>query len=57
MRSLAIPGAMEELVWRVQKIRPQSRPQWGSMACDEMFCHLADSFRIVMGQKPERSVR
>lgn len=52
MRSLAIPGAIEELVSRVQKIRPESKRQWGSMTCDEMLCHLADSFRIVMGEKP-----
>jgi hypothetical protein len=52
MRSLAIPGAIEELVSRVQTIQPEAKRHWGLMTAHEMLCHLADSFRIVLGERP-----
>lgn len=42
----------EELLQRLDKIAPASPRRWGKMSAHQMICHLADSFRGVMGEKP-----
>lgn len=33
-------------------LRPDSARSWGKMSAHQMVCHLADSFRGVMGERP-----
>jgi hypothetical protein len=50
-RSLANVADKQQIVERLQKIQPESGRRWGVMTANEMVCHLADSFRMVMGEK------
>lgn len=37
---------------RVRAIHPGSTRRWGRMSPHEALCHLADGFRMVLGDKP-----
>jgi hypothetical protein len=50
-RSLATSSRAEEVIARLERLRPETSRQWGSMTPHEMVCHLADSFRGVMGDR------
>ena len=52
MKTLANPADREEIVLRVMNVRPDSPRQWGKMTATQMICHLADSFRVMIGEKP-----
>jgi len=41
----------EELLHRLQRLRPEARPLWGKMNAHQMVCHLADSYGLAMGDK------
>jgi hypothetical protein len=50
-RSLADPSVGAELVARLQNLSPDTSRRWGTMTAHEMLCHLADSFRGMMGER------
>ena len=50
MRSLARDGDRAELVARLARVRPDSPRRWGRMSAHQMVCHLADNFRMALGQ-------
>ena len=52
MKTLANPADKQEILRRLQTIRPTSRRKWGSMSPHQMVCHLADGYRMYMGEKP-----
>ena len=52
MKSLANASDCKELRHRLQYARVDSSRRWGKMSAAQMICHLADSFRAVMGEKP-----
>jgi len=52
MKTLAEPKDREEILRRLQSVRPESVRKWGRMSPHQMICHLADSFRGVMGERP-----
>jgi hypothetical protein len=41
----------EEIVRRLDRVRPDTRRLWGKMSAHQMVCHLSDGFRLYMGQK------
>jgi hypothetical protein len=45
------PRDRNEVLDRLTKVRPDSRPRWGSMSARQMVCHLSDSFRASLGEK------
>jgi len=51
-RTLANPDDKQQIVARLQKIQPTSARLWGKMTAPQMICHLADSFRVTIGEKP-----
>jgi len=51
MKTLADVQCRREIAERVGRVRVDSARQWGRMSAHQMLCHLADSFRGVMGQK------
>lgn len=51
MTTLGEPGAADALIARLEKLQPNSERRWGSMTPHEMLCHLADSFRGVLGER------
>ena len=46
------PDRIDALETRLLTVTPQSPRQWGSMSPHEMICHLTDSFRAMLGQRP-----
>jgi len=52
MKTLARPRDKAEIVRRLKEIRPESSRRWGRMTAHQMICHLSDSFRMVLGEKP-----
>ncbi len=52
MKTLARPRDKAEILGRLRSLRPESARRWGRMSVHQMVCHLSDSFRVVVGQKP-----
>ena len=52
MKTLARSRDTAEILQRLRTLRPESARRWGRMTAHEMVCHLSDSFRMVLGQKP-----
>ena len=51
-KTLSNPADRQEIVERLKKIQPTTPRRWGRMSAHSMVCHLADSFRVTMGEKP-----
>ena len=52
MNTLARTRCAEEIRRRLRAVRPESARRWGRMSAHQMICHLGDSFRMMMGEKP-----
>jgi hypothetical protein len=39
---------------RLSQLRPDMRPLWGRMSAHQMVCHLSDSMRMALGERPTR---
>jgi hypothetical protein len=52
MRTLAETDALHEVLRRIANLHPQSEARWGRMTPHQAICHLTDSFRGCMGEKP-----
>ena len=52
MKTLARHRDMTELLQRLRAVRPDNVRRWGRMSAPQMVCHLSDSFRMALGQKP-----
>lgn len=50
MKSLFNPSDHRELQERVQRLKTNQKPQWGSMSAVQMVAHLADSLRMASGE-------
>ena len=57
MKSLSDSSCRKELLERIQRVRPDTRRQWGKMTAPQMICHVNDSFLGVMGEKPMEILR
>jgi hypothetical protein len=42
----------EALIVRLQRLEPQTERRWGRLSAHEMLCHLADSFKGALGERP-----
>jgi hypothetical protein len=56
VKTLARPDDKAEIVRRLRALRPENVRRWGRMSAHQMVCHLADSFRLMLGEKPVRAV-
>lgn len=52
MKTLARERDKAEILGRLKNVRPESSARWGRMSAHQMVCHLADSFRMLTGEKP-----
>lgn len=52
MKTLRNRVDTDEILRRLQHVRPESPPKWGRMTAHQMVCHLADGFRLYMGDRP-----
>jgi Protein of unknown function (DUF1569) len=51
MKTLRDSETQREIRERVRQVAPDTPRQWGRMTAHQMICHLADSFRGVLGEK------
>src|SRR5580698_5475276 len=42
---------LNNLLNRLQRVRPETRARWGRMNAHQMVCHLNDSFGVAMSAK------
>jgi len=52
MNSLNEPGAVDQIIARLNKLHDKRPRAWGKMSAHEMLCHLNDSFEGVLGDRP-----
>ncbi len=57
MKTLLNSKDKEEIIARLQAVRPTSPRLWGKMSSHQMVCHLTDGFRMYMGLKPVSAAR
>ena len=57
MKSLANLRDQDEIARRVGAVRQNSPRQWGKMNAHQMICHLADGFRLYMGDVQAKPVK
>lgn len=51
-KTLVNAADCEEIRRRIGALAPESARRWGSMSIGGMLCHLDDSYRSVMGERP-----
>ena len=51
MKTLRDRATQREIRERVRQVASDTPRQWGRMTAHQMVCHLADSFRGVLGEK------
>jgi len=51
VKTLARPTDKAEVLRRLRDVRPDSTRRWGRMSAPQMVCHLADAFRMALGEK------
>jgi len=52
MKNLSNPETKEEIFRRLLAIHPATQRRWGKMSSHQMVCHLGDSYRMFVGEKP-----
>ena len=52
MTHLGNVAVRQAILSRLAALAPGSPARWGRMNANQMVCHLADSYRAVMGEKP-----
>ena len=52
MKTLGHARDKAEVRQRLRQLRPDSVRRWGRMSAHQMVCHLGDSFRGVIGERP-----
>jgi hypothetical protein len=52
MKTLSDTATRQKIVQRLQSVRPESQRRWGKMSSHQMICHLKDSLRNLMGERP-----
>jgi hypothetical protein len=55
MKTLWTETDRNELVVRLGRLNLESKPQWGKMNCEQMLAHLADGFRMTLGDLAPKS--
>ena len=52
LRTLITPGALGEIVARLRAVRPDDARRWGRMSAPQMICHVADTYRLFLDDRP-----
>jgi hypothetical protein len=52
MKSLDRARDADAVLRRLARVRPESARRWGRMSAPQMVCHLADAFRMALGEHP-----
>src|SRR5262245_15577514 len=54
MKSLVCGSDKAEILRRMKRVRTDTPRRWGVMTAHEMVCHLADGYRMALGELPVR---
>lgn len=54
MKSVFNPADVVELIYRINKLTPESTPLWGTMAVAQMLAHVNVSYEMVFTDKHPR---
>lgn len=57
MKSLWNPSARHDLLRRIDRVTPETRPLWGRMNASEMIAHVAAGMRLGLGELETRPRR
>jgi hypothetical protein len=49
MRSIFASGVDAELRERIQRLNAEAKPRWGRLTASGAVCHVADAFRVPLG--------
>jgi hypothetical protein len=55
MKTLANREDRDEVIARLRRVSATSERRWGQMTAAQMLCHLADSYRVALGEKKASS--
>jgi hypothetical protein len=50
MKSLFDLSARDEIIARINRLRPDSKAEWGKMNASQMLAHLSQAFRTASGE-------
>lgn len=56
MKTLRNPAEKQELLRRIASVQASSPRLWGKMSAHQMICHLADGYRLYLGEKKAEPV-
>ncbi len=56
MKTLDQDMDYQELLKRLASLREDSARQWGSITSNQMICHMVDTFRNAMGNRPVKQI-
>ena len=56
MKTLARERDKDEILRRLQQLQPESYRRWGRMSAHQMICHLNDSFKLALNERPVAAV-
>lgn len=51
-KTLAIASGREEIARRLASLTPDAVRRWGTMTVGGMLCHVDDSYKVVMDERP-----
>lgn len=51
MSNLGDPAVRNDLLLRLSRLQPHTKPLWGRMSAHQMLCHLGDSFKVPIREK------
>jgi hypothetical protein len=49
-------GDRSLILQRLQRVRPDATPAWGSLTAPRMLCHIADQMRVALGDVATKPV-
>jgi len=50
--SLTKTDDLKSLLVRLERLRPDAKPAWGTLDAPRMLCHLGDQLRVALGELP-----
>jgi hypothetical protein len=45
-----------QLMQRLRRLQPDTKPAWGTLDAPHMLCHVADQLRVALGDLPSKPV-
>jgi hypothetical protein len=56
-KTLHDPAARAAILARTDALRPDAPRRWGRMNAHQAVCHMADGYRMALGDRPIRPIR